>query len=312
VHRILFSIFLLTTAIFAAPPADQAGAAAVQAYFTGKEVVLKIDMPGTQKGVDLKFNKPSPMDWKEYGSRLKQFGTSIRKGDTARVTTIVVKGDMIEFQLDGGGFGTFGDDTTTTVAAKPADKSDYEKDLERQISETDDADRKQSLQRDLDRERARRAKQDAANQRAAQIASQAKAAQVAENRERGGSRFNLRWSGSIPADQLNPDAIMKLLAEYVDFSGPKTPDVNPTGAIGAPASGDTPTSNEPAGSPTAQLKRGMNIEEVTTLLGPGKQTSESVGDGGLKTQVYEYSTSDRHVQVTYVDGILVRFAISSK
>ena len=34
---------------------------------------------------------------------------------------------MIEFQLDGGGFGTFGDDTTTTVSAKPLEKSDYEK-----------------------------------------------------------------------------------------------------------------------------------------------------------------------------------------
>jgi hypothetical protein len=42
-----------------------------------------------------------------------------------RITTIVVKKDMIEFQLDGGGFGTFGDDTTTTVTAKPVEKSDY-------------------------------------------------------------------------------------------------------------------------------------------------------------------------------------------
>ena len=47
------------------------------------------------------------MDWKDYSGRIKQFGTAIRKGDTARVTAIVVKKDMIEFQLDGGGFGTF-------------------------------------------------------------------------------------------------------------------------------------------------------------------------------------------------------------
>ena len=65
-------------------------------------------------------------------------------------------------------------------------------------------------------------------------------------------------------------------------------------------------------SPTAQLKRGMKMEEVTTLPGPGRQLSESVGDGGLKTQVYEYLTSDRRVEVTYVEGLVVRFSIGSK
>jgi hypothetical protein len=132
-------------------------------YFTGKQVTVKIDMPGSQKGVDLRFNKPVPMDWQEYSSRLKDFGPAIHKGDTSRITSIVVKKDMIEFQLDGGGYGTFGDDTTTTVQPKVLEKSDYEKQLEKQISETDDPDKKRQLQRDLDRERARRERQNAAN-----------------------------------------------------------------------------------------------------------------------------------------------------
>jgi len=72
----------------------------------GKEVVLKIDMPGTQQGVDLRFNKDNPMDWKQYSGRLKSNGVAIHKGDAARVTAVVVKDDRIEFQLDGGGFGT--------------------------------------------------------------------------------------------------------------------------------------------------------------------------------------------------------------
>lgn len=46
-----------------------------------------------------------------------------------------------------------------------------------------------------------------------------KAQQVADKRAQGGSRFNLRWSGSIPAEQLTPEAVMKLLADYVEFSG---------------------------------------------------------------------------------------------
>jgi hypothetical protein len=286
----------------------QSGAPNIETYFTGKEVVVKIDMPGTQKGVDLRFNKTTPMDWKEYSSRIKQAGTAIRKGDTARVTAIVVKKDMIEFQLDGGGFGTFGDDTTTKVEAKSTEKSDYEKDLEKQISETTDEDRKIQLQRDLDRERARREKQDAANQRAAQVASQMKAQQVADKRAQGGSRFNLRWSGSIPANQLTPEAVMKLLADYIDFSGAAAPSSSAQ-LNAAPAA---IANDAPAGSPTGQLKRGMKMEEVTTLLGPGKQLSESVGDGGLKTQVVEYLTEDRRVEVTYVEGVVVRFSVSSK
>jgi hypothetical protein len=127
------------------------------------------------------------------------------------------------FRLDGGGFGTFGDDSDATVRAKPVEKSDYEKDLERQIANTDDPNRKRSLQRDLDRERSRRERQDAANQSAAQVASQIKAQKVADDHTRGGSRFNLRWSGSIPADQRNPDAVMKLLADYVSFDAPQVP-----------------------------------------------------------------------------------------
>ena len=69
--------------------------------------MLKIDMPGTQQGVDLRFNKDNPMNWKEYSNRLKSNGVAIHKGDTARITAFVVKDDRIEFQLDGGGFGTF-------------------------------------------------------------------------------------------------------------------------------------------------------------------------------------------------------------
>ena len=125
--------------------------------------------------------------------------------------------DHVEFHLDGGGYGVAGDDTNTTVAPVVTPKSDREKDLEKQVAAEKDAKRKRDLQDDLDRERARREHQDQQNQNAALIASQMKAQQVAERRLRGGSRFNLRWKDSIPSDSKNPDAVMKLLADYVDF-----------------------------------------------------------------------------------------------
>ncbi|MGB2665052.1 MAG: hypothetical protein WAK48_13675 [Candidatus Acidiferrum sp.] len=301
-------ILAAITVCIAVPAGAQDNAAALQAYFSGKQVTLKIDMPGTQKGVDLRFNKPTPMDWKEYGSRIKQFGVAIHQGDVARITTIVVKRDMIEFQLDGGGFGTAGDDTNTTVTAKPVEKSAYEKDLENQIANTDDPDKKASLQRDLDRERARRERLDAYNQHQAQYASQQKAAVVAQNRATGGSRFNLRWSDAIPTDQLTPEGVMQRLSEYVSFtSAPPTTAAAPASNAAA-ATADSSAADTPA---TAKLKRGMSIQDVTALFGPGKQLSESVGDAGLKTQIFEYTTSDRRVNVTYVDGVVVRYSINS-
>jgi hypothetical protein len=173
-------------------------------------VVAKIDMPGSEKGVDLAFNKPAPLDWKEYSSRLTAFGVAIRKGDAARVTKIVVKSDHIEFHLDGGGYGVAGDDTNTTIAPVVTPKSDREKDLEKQVAAAKDPKQKKDLQDDLDRERTRREHQDADNKNAAMIASQMKAQQVAERRLHGGSRFNLRWKDSIPPDDQNPDMVMKL------------------------------------------------------------------------------------------------------
>jgi hypothetical protein len=302
VFRAATSIVLLALTLSILPLSAQT-ADSLSDYFTGKEVVLKIDMPGTQQGVDLRLNKDNPMNWKEYSNRLKSNGVSIRKGDTARVTSFLVKDDRIEFQLDGGGFGTFFDDSSTTVNPRSVDKSDYEKQLERDIANTTDDDKRRRLQRDLDRERSRRQRQQADNQDAAMVASQIKSQKVADDRLRGGSRFNLRWAGAIPADQKNPEAIKKLLANYVSFdssemAGPPPPAVQDTGGdSGIPA--------------TAQLKRGMKMGEVSNLFGPGKQISESVGGDGLKTQVFEYVTGDRKVDVTYVEGVVVRYSISS-
>jgi hypothetical protein len=299
-------------ALMALPgPLPAQSAADVQNYFQGKQVQLKIDMPGSQQGVDLRFDRGTPMDWKQYSSRLKKFGVAIPKDARSTVTTITVKKDLIEFQLDGGGFGTFGDDTNTTVNATPVEKSNYEKQLERDIANTDDPDQKRQLQRDLDRERDRRQRQDNANQRDAQIASQIKSQQVAQNRVQGGSRFNLRWSGSIPVEQLTPDAVMKLLAPYVDFSD-SPPPVPPGSPQNEQPAGNSVAANGDAGSPTGQLKRGMLMTDVTNLLGQGRQLSESVSPEGLKTQVFEYLPGDRRVEVTYVDGLVVRFSISSR
>jgi hypothetical protein len=103
---------------------------------------------------------------------------------------------------------------------------------------------------------------------------------------------------------------MKLLADYIDFNAGQAA-ANPAPGNSAAAPG-APATDASAVSPTARLKRGMSMEEVTNLLGAGKQSSESVGDAGLKTQVFEYLIPDRRVEITYVDGLLVRFSITSR
>lgn len=287
------------------------GQSALQDYFVGRQVTLQIDMPGTQKGVDLRMDQNDPMDWKRYSSRLKEFGPAIRSGDRSTITTLVVKKNLIEFQLDGGGFGTFWDDDSTTVTPYHVEKSNYEKQLERDIQNTTDLQRRRDLQRELDRVRSRREREQRADDRAAQVASQMKTQQVADRRTRGGSRFNLRWNGSIPQDQLTPDAVMKLLEGYVDFG-----DVQAEKPILQATATNPPAPSAPAaaagGAPITQLKRGMAIGDVSQLMGLGRQLSQSTSEEGLKTQIFEYLPNDYRVEVTYVDGIVVRYSIESR
>ncbi len=294
----------------------QSGQAALQSYFVGRQVRLKIDMPGTAKGVDLRVDAGDPMDWKQYSARLKEAGPAIRSGDRSTVTTLMVKKNLIEFQLDGGGFGKLWDDTNTTVTPYRVGQSEYERQLERDIRNTSDENRRRALQRDLDRERSRREREQAADNRAAQIASQMKAQQVADKRMRGGSRFNLRWAGNIPADQLTPEALMKALDTYIDFGDlqAEKPILSPSPTPArqdAAAPGNAPASHG-SRSPMTQLKRGMLIGEVSALMGLGQRTSQSVSEEGLKTQIFEYLPDDYRVEVTYVDGVVVRYSINSR
>jgi hypothetical protein len=284
----------------------------LQNAFVGKQVTLQIDMPGTQQGVDLRMDRDDPMDWKQYSGRLKQFGPALRSGDRATITTLVVKKNLIEFQLDGGGFGTFWDDTNTNVTPYHVDKSSYERQLERDLNNTTDPQRRRDLQRQLDYERSRRSREQRSDDRAAAIASQLKAQQVADQRLRGGSRFNLRWNGSIPQDQLTPEALVKMMDGYVDFgdlAGQKAI-LEPTAQ--ATADNAKPAANGAPSSPITRLKRGMQMGEVSEMMGLGRQLSQSTSEEGLKTQIFEYLPTDYRVEVTYVDGVVVRYSISSR
>ena len=56
----------------------------------------------------------------------------------------------------------------------------------------------------------------------------------------------------------------------------------------------------------------MKLDDVSALLGRGRVLSQSVSPEGLNTQVVEFKTTDNLVDVTLVEGVVVRYSINSK
>ena len=277
--------------VLAAPAAAQTEEA-LRTAFEGKRVTVRIDMPGTSDGVDIHGDARHALDYKEYGDRLKRYGTAIRAGDSVTVTLVKTKKDIIEFQLAGGGFGTFGDDTSTSVSIPDAKKTEREKDLERRIDDEHDRDRRRTMERELDDLRDRR---DRENRRIAaerERQSEAKRIRIAEQRLRGGSRFNLRYDDRVP-EGIRPQDVIAALGEFVDFGGGvSTEPPPPTGDI-------------------AMLRKGMMRAEAERAFGRPTETSKKT-EGTLTLTTLIFSIDDQRLTADFVEDVLVRYTISSK
>ncbi len=193
--------------------------AALRRYFEGKQVRVKYDLPATHDGLDVYWRQDPPVNFKAYSQRIKKFGIALRDGDTVRVTTVRVKQKNIEFQLGGGGYGTFGDDTSR-VTARSVSKSSREAQLERDISKETDSRRRDQMNRELNRLRDDRRRDEAyARQRAAELDA-VKSAEIARKRLDGGSRINLWFPPKYLVEQIpTPNELIAMLTEYIDFGG---------------------------------------------------------------------------------------------
>ena len=282
---------------------------ALSPYFEGKQVTVKIDMPGTQKGVDIYPNRQPTLDAKSYGDRMKQFGVSLRNGDTVMVTKVKVNKDNVEFQLGGGGYGTAGDNTDTAVHFTPADKSDREKELENQLNNESDPDRRRSLQRELDHVRSDRARRDAYNHARAEDDAAMRTQQLDMKRQQGGSRFNIRMDTRKMGDSLTPQVIESALAQYVSFSGDA-----PGGPAVVSAPGGSPglaVRPSDQGDPAQGLKKGMTREQVEALYGPAVEAHDRT-ENGMSMTSCTYQSKDERVQADFVNGVLVQYSVSSR
>jgi hypothetical protein len=287
---------------------------ALSPFFEGKQVMVKMDMPGTQKGVDIYPGRTPSLDAKSYGDRMKEFGVSLQNGDTTMVTKVKVNKDNIEFQLGGGGYGTAMDNTDTSVHFTPADKSDRERELERQLSNENDPDRRRSLQRELDHVRSDRERRDAYERSRAEDDAADRAQQVAIKRQQGGSRFNIHVDARKMGDSLTPQVVQDTLVQYVGFPGEGT-DAFTGGHPVASAPGAAPalverTPNPGAADPAQGLRKGMSREQVEALYGNAVESNEH-GENGLTITTCVFKAKDVRVQADFVNDVLVRFLLSS-
>jgi hypothetical protein len=263
-------------------PARAQNEAALRQYFEGKTVVLRMNMPGTADGVDV---RDGHVDLRQVDNRLRQYGTSLAEGERATVTLVKVKKDVIEFQLNGGGYGTFSDDTSTSVNMPDVPKSNHEKDLEQRVKAETNPDRKKALQRDLDDVRNARERE---NRRIAIDRANAEAAKkrlITQRRLEGGSRFNLRYASAVPAN-ISPRDIVDVLGEFVDF--------NPS-----PESGST---NDRG------LRKGLLRAEAERLLGRPVDSSER-REGALRVLSLVFVRGNDRITAEFVEDVLIRYTI---
>jgi hypothetical protein len=268
---------------------------AFRAYFEGRRITLRMDMPGSSDGVDVQIEPPRAIDYKKYRENLKRYGVAIRSGDESRVTLVKLKGNLIEFQIGGGGYGTFGDDTSTSSGIRLLDKSDREKALEKRIKDESDKDRRRVLQRELDDLRDERERQNRILRAQSERIEEAKRERISEKRLQGGSRFNVRYSPKVP-EGLKPEDLEKALTEYVDFQNVADFD-----------------DSQPAAAPPdlRSVKKGMLREDAERAFGKPVQRSEKrEGTETITTLIFD--VGDQRLTAAFVEDVLIRYSITSK
>jgi hypothetical protein len=294
-------LVLLTSPVVAQTEED------LKRYFEGKRVTLKIDMPGAEQGVDVYPATDRPLDYPRYASRLKDHGTAIKAGEDAMITRIRVRSSHIEFQLDGGGYGTMGDETSSSVHVASTPKSNREKSLEAELKREKDPVRRRELKEELDDLESAREREDARNRAGVAAAEEQKEQNIRERRLSGGSRFNLRYRDAVPPTTLTPQGLEAALAEYVDF--PNLPVASGASAAAPASTGAQPGDSVAVG--TRLPRKGMSVADLDASLGQPIQTAERT-EGSLRVITRTYRFGDGRLTAEFVEDVLFRYSLTSE
>lgn len=300
--RLSASLALLS---LAASPALAQSEAALKDAFMGRQVTLRVDMPASHKGVDLRFDRAVPFDLKENSDRIREHDAALQQGDVIQVTYIKVKGDLIEFHLGGGGFNWFSD--STTKSAPTSSKTAREYDLEKEIKNETDRDRKRRLQNELDDLRRERESRNDRERRDVEDYNRRAHDRDMERALKSGSRFNLRFKKNVPADALTPEGFERYLDPWVDFSGR-------SGRRSASASSSASSSS--ASASRAPLNRdwrkGTPRRDMEDALGRARRERSCPGDSALDCKVLTFDDGGDEIEATFVEGVLVRFSTTRR
>ena len=312
--RLPVSLALLS---LAAGPALAQNETALKNAFMGRQVAIRVDMPASHKGVDLRFDKDVPFDLKENGDRIREHDASLQSGDVIQVTYIKVKGDLIEFHLGGGGFNWFSD--TTTKSTTSSSKTVREQDLEKEIKLETDKNRKRDLERDLDDlRRDREARDRRANREVEEYNAKARERDM-ERALKSGSRFNLRFKKHVPADALTKEGFERYLDPWVDFSGRGTRrTASPASSSSASSSSANSARSSSSSSSISRApqnrdwKKGTPRREMEDALGKARRERSCPGDNALECKIATFEDGSDEVEATFVEGVLVRYSTIHK
>ncbi len=290
--RCCFAALALSVATPLLAQSDQA----LRSFFEGKQVVVKIDMPAASSGVDVYPGREIAVDYRALGDSLKQYGIALRKGDSVMITKVHLKGKLVEFQLSGGGYGTFGDLMREPSAPNTVvPESKRERDLENERKNTTDPNRKRQIDRQLDDLRRDREREQARLEAGKAQVVAAQQAQINDKRAHSGSRFNIRYSQNLSPQQASPQAIMAVLAQYVDFPGQEAQSRRVADSR----------------SLSAALHKGMSEGDVTTAAGnPSTRNAKYIS--GMDIVECTYQLTDGSLNAQFVNGVLTSYTVSSR
>jgi len=289
----------------ASDPGLKAAEAELQRAFEGKMVTVKLDMPATSMGVDIKPQAPKPMDFNGYSSRIKGNGIALRRGESVMVTKVKVTPKLIEFQLGGGGYGTFADAMSDADLGNGYEgKSTREKNLENDLKSERDPAKRRAISEELDKLRRDRRRSSLGSAAERRQASQLAAANRKEKALSSGSRFNVRYSDGVPSSALTPEGFRRVLAEWVEFEDAGDGEVQ--ASPGSAADRGPAVERAPTG-----LHKGARLAEIEAEWGAPVDT-RTADENGMKLTHNTYKKGGQLLDATFVEGVLVRYSLSEE
>ncbi len=265
----------------------------LQYALEGKRVTVLIEMPASQEGINIDLDEQRPMDFGEYSRRIKQYGIAIKPNDQVLITKITKKKKHIEFQLAGGGYGTFGDESGH-VPSVQIPVSLKEEEIKKQLGDTKiSKERKTELQSSLDELKRQRLIQQQQNDQQAALQSSLNRNAIQEKRRSGGSRFNIRLNRNVEDRDLTVEFLRNALSEYVDFNN-----INNSTTVMSPIS-------------ASGLSKGISLDEMVKIFGLPKSLVSS-NECNIEITTCSFEKGDQLIKAIFAEKILVKYAIESR